>query len=302
MVNKVWVYKNVDTNKSKELMSKYGLSEICASVLQNRLNIVGGNVDNMFKRVIYNLHNPYLLNDMDKAVLRIKTAINKNEKITIIGDYDADGITSTSILYMFLKDCNANVNYSLPSRFNGGYGMNTKMLDKISAAGTKLIITVDNGISSHNEIAYAKKIGVDVIVTDHHECPDVLPECEAVINPKRKDSTYPFSELAGVGVTFKLICALTDSTLENMIKKYILITAIGTIGDIVPICDENRAIVIMGLKMIPYNKNEGLKFLFNIMDKKEIEISDISFGLVPKLNAAGRLEDASVCVKMLTTT
>jgi len=301
MFNKIWVYKNVDEKLNKELMSKYSLSELCSSVLQNRLDVVGGNVDNMFKRVIYNLHNPYLLNDMDKAVSRIKSAIFNNEKITIYGDYDADGITSTSILYMCLKDLNAIVDYVVPSRFNGGYGMNKASLDTISKSGTKLIVTVDNGISAYDEIEYAKSLGMDVVVTDHHECPDILPKCVAVINPKRKDSTYPFSELAGVGVTFKLISALSDKSIESIIKKYIFITSIGTIGDIVPLCDENRAIVTMGLKMIPYINNEGLKKLLYEKGNTDIGLADISFGLVPKLNAAGRLDDASICIEMITT-
>ncbi len=302
MNNKTWIYKNIDNINIKELMTRYGFSELCAGVLHNRLNIVGGNPDSLFKRVLHNLHNPFLLNDMDLAVERIEKAVIRKEKITIYGDYDADGVTSTAILYMFLKENGAVVDYYIPNRFSDGYGMNTDSVKKIADSGTKLIITVDNGISACDEIEFAKSLGVDVIVTDHHQCPEKLPQCCAVINPKRKDSTYPFSELAGVGVTFKLITALNKDGLEKIIKKYILITAIGTIADVVPLNDENRAIVIMGLKMSAYNSNCGAKALMDVVGiEGEAKVSDFSFGIVPRINAAGRLEDSSICVELLSS-
>lgn len=302
MNNKVWVYKNIDNVIVKDLMVRYGFSELCSGILHNRLEIVGGNPDNLFKRVLHNLHNPFLLNDMDLAVARIEKAIMKKEKITIYGDYDADGVTSTSILYMFLRDNGADVDYYIPNRFSDGYGMNRDSVKKIAENGTNLIITVDNGIAAYDEVEYAKSLNIDVIITDHHECPEKLPQCCAVINPKRKDSTYPFSELAGVGVTFKLITALNKEGIERIIKKYILITAIGTIADIVPINDENRAIVIMGLKMVSCNTNIGVKALLDITGiEGEAKVSDFAFGIVPRINAAGRLEDASVCVEMLSS-
>ena len=302
MNNKIWVYKNIDNIIVKELMDRYGFSELCSGVLHNRMEIVGGNPDNIFKRVLHNLHNPFLLNDMDLAVERIEKAIMRKEKITIFGDYDADGVTSTSILYMFLRDNGAVVDFYIPNRFSDGYGMNNDAIDQIAKSGTKLIVTVDNGIASYNEVEYAKSLGVDVIVTDHHECPDILPDCCAVINPKRKDSTYPFSELAGVGVTFKLISALNKEGIEKVIKKYILITAIGTIADVVPLNDENRAIVIMGLKMVPCNSNPGVQALLDIVNiEGEAKVSDFAFGIVPRINASGRLKDASVCVDMFSS-
>ncbi len=302
MNNKVWVYKNIDSVIVKGLMNRYGFSELCSGVLHNRLEIVGGNPDNIFKRVLHNLHNPFLLNDMDVAVERIEKAIMKKEKITIFGDYDADGVTSTSILYMFLRENGADVDYYIPNRFSDGYGMNKEAVSRIAKNNTKLIITVDNGIAAYDEVEFAKSLGVDVVITDHHECPEKIPECCAVINPKRKDSKYPFSELAGVGVVFKLITALSKEGLEKVIKKYILITAIGTIADIVPLNDENRAIVIMGLKMVPCNSNPGVQALLNIANiEGEAKVSDFAFGIVPRINAAGRLADASVCVEMLSS-
>ncbi len=302
MNNKVWVYKNIDSVIVKDLMNRYGFSELCSGVLHNRLEIVGGNPDNIFKRVLHNLHNPFLLNDMDVAVERIEKAIMKKEKITIFGDYDADGVTSTSILYMFLRENGADVDYYIPNRFSDGYGMNKEAVSRIAKNNTKLIITVDNGIAAYDEVEFAKSLGVDVVITDHHECPEKIPECCAVINPKRKDSNYPFSELAGVGVVFKLITALSKEGLEKVIKKYILITAIGTIADIVPLNDENRAIVIMGLKMVPCNSNPGVQALLNIANiEGEAKVSDFAFGIVPRINAAGRLADASVCVEMFSS-
>ncbi len=302
MNNKIWVYKNIDNKIVSDLRMKYGFSELCSAVLHNRMEIVGGNVDNLFKRVLYNLHNPFLLNDMDLAVARIEMAVMKNEKITILGDYDADGVTSTSILYMFLKEQGADVNYYIPNRFSDGYGMNSELIDRFHNEGINLIITVDNGISAYDEVNYAKSLGMDVVITDHHECPEKLPECCAVINPKRKDSTYPFSELAGVGVVFKLISALAKEGIERIIKKYILITAIGTIADVVPLNDENRAIVIMGLKMTACNSNHGVQALLNVVGiDGEATVSDFAFGIVPRINAAGRLKDASVCVELFSS-
>lgn len=302
MNNKIWVYKNIDNVIVNDLMVRYGLSELCAGVLHNRLGIVGGNPDNLFKRVLHNLHNPFLLNDMDLAVERIEKAIMKKEKITIFGDYDADGVTSTSILYMFLRENGADVDFYIPNRFSDGYGMNMDSVKKIAENGTNLIITVDNGIAAYNEVEYAKSLGMDVIVTDHHECPERIPKCCAVINPKRKDSTYPFSELAGVGVTFKLITALNKEGIEKIIKKYILITSIGTIADVVPLNDENRAIAIMGLKMVSCNSNIGVKALLDVVGiEGEARVSDFAFGIVPRINAAGRLYDASVCVEMFSS-
>ena len=303
MNNKVWIYKNIDNVIVKDLMTRYGLSELCSGVLHNRLDIVGGNPANLFKRVLHNLHNPFLLNDMDIAVARIEKSIMRNEKITVFGDYDADGVTSTSILYMFLRENGADVDFYIPNRFSDGYGMNVDAIRKIADNGTKLIITVDNGIAAYNEVEYAKTLGVDIIITDHHECPERIPDCCAVINPKRKDSTYPFSELAGVGVAFKLITALNKDSLERVIKKYILITAIGTIADVVPLNDENRAIVIMGLKMVGYDNNIGIKALLNVLGiEGEGKVADFAFGIVPRINAAGRLEDASVCVELFSST
>lgn len=302
MNNKVWVYKNIDNIIVKDLMNRYGFSELCSGVLHNRLEIVGGNPDNIFKRVLHNLHNPFLLDDMDIAVERIEKAIMRNERITVFGDYDADGVTSTSILYMFLRENGADVNYYIPNRFTDGYGMNKDAISNIAKNNTKLIITVDNGIAAYDEVEFAKSLGIDVIVTDHHECPEKLPDCCAVINPKRKDSKYPFSELAGVGVAFKLISALNKDGLEKIIKKYILITAIGTIADIVPLNDENRAIVIMGLKMVPCNANPGVQALLDVVNiEGDAKVSDFAFGIVPRINAAGRLENASVCVEMFSS-
>ena len=302
MNNKVWVYKNIDNIIVKDLMNRYGFSELCSGVLHNRLEIVGGNPDNIFKRVLHNLHNPFLLDDMDIAVERIEKAIMRNERITVFGDYDADGVTSTSILYMFLRENGADVNYYIPNRFTDGYGMNKDAISNIAKNNTKLIITVDNGIAAYDEVEFAKSLGIDVIVTDHHECPEKLPDCCAVINPKRKDSKYPFSELAGVGVAFKLISALNKDGLEKIIKKYILITAIGTIADIVPLNDENRAIVIMGLKMVLCNANPGVQALLDVVNiEGDAKVSDFAFGIVPRINAAGRLENASVCVEMFSS-
>ena len=302
MNNKIWVYKETDNSIVGNLIDRYGLSRLCASVLQNRMEVVGGNADNLFKRVLHNLHNPFLLNDMDKAVTRIELAVMRGEKITVFGDYDADGVTSTSILYMFLRENGADVDYYIPNRFSDGYGMNRDAIDLVSENGTKLIITVDNGIAAADEIRYASGLGIDVVVTDHHECPETLPECCAVINPKRSDSTYPCPNLAGAGVAFKLVTALNKGSLESIIKKYILLAAIGTVADVVPLSDENRAIVTMGLKMVPCSKNIGVNALMKVSSvSSPASVSDFAFGVAPRINAAGRLDDASVCVRLFSS-
>lgn len=301
MTNKIWIYKQVDHAISSELTVKYGLNPLCADVLQNRMEVVGGDADNLYKRVLYQLHNPFLLNDMEAAVQRINEAILRGERITVYGDYDADGVTSTAILYMFLTEMGANAGYYIPDRITEGYGLNRASLERLREQGTDLLVTVDTGIAAVEEIAYARALGMDVIVTDHHECQGQLPDCTAVLNPKRRDSTYPYSNLAGVGVTFKLMAALNRGTLESLVKKYILLVCLGTIADVVPLHDENRAIVTMGLKMLPYNQNTGLKSLFEVsgVHADTATAGALSFSAIPRINAAGRMEHAGQCVELL---
>lgn len=250
------------------------------------------------------MHDPMKLKDMDKAIRRIASAKENNEKITIYGDYDVDGITSTSILYMYLKDNGHKVDYYIPNRVTEGYGFNKKALEEINERGSSLVISVDTGISANEEVDYANGLGLDIIVTDHHECQEDLPDAYAIINPKRLDSNYPFQELAGVGVAFKLIHALAINYNNiDSIWKYIDIVAIGTVADVVPLIDENRIIVKNAFDTIPSTWNVGLRSLLKVSGCKDGKISSgtIGFQIGPRLNVAGRLGEAKKGVELFTT-
>ncbi len=270
------------------------------------------------------LHDPFMLNDMDKAVTVLHTAIQNNDKITVYGDYDVDGITATASLVSYLRQFTDNISYYIPSRSNEGYGVNAGALQRLYDSGTKLLITVDTGITALDEIALANSLGMNVIVTDHHQCRDTLPDASAVINPKRKDSKYPFSELAGVGVVFKLCCAhniflntgdlfinkeKTDTVIcsvRRVCTKLCDLVSIGTVADVMPVLDENRLIVTAGLYLIQKTKNVGIKALLsacNIVptEKKPITTTTISYSLAPRINAMGRMSEAGEAVEMFLT-
>ncbi len=251
------------------------------------------------------LHSPYLLNDMEKAVERIVRVKNQNKHVVIYGDYDVDGITSTSVLYMFLKRANYCVSYYIPDRQTEGYGLNKQAIESISQYAD-LIITVDTGIAAVEELRFANTLGIDVIITDHHECQVDLPDAYCIINPKRKDSTYPFEALAGVGVTFKLIHALAlYEKEEEMIWEYMDLVALGTIADVVPLIHENRTIAYLGFEAMKNTSNLGLRELIKVISNGEthqkVTSNMIAYQIGPRINAAGRLSDAKIGVELLTT-
>lgn len=250
------------------------------------------------------LHDPFLMKDVEEATQRIIEAIRGKEKITVYGDYDVDGITSTVMLVRFLKSHGAVVDYYIPDRLEEGYGINKKAIDTIANKGTSLLITVDCGITAVSEIEYAKQKGLDVVVTDHHECTENLPKADFIINPKQKDCPYPFKKLAGVGVVFKLIQAITIRLkfhMKELLDEYIDLVAIGTVADVMPLEDENRIIVKNGLNHILYTANHGIKALIKVADLKtdNITTSTIGFGLAPRINAAGRMGNSECAVALL---
>ena len=212
-----WQVNNygVDDEVTSLLACELGCSNALAHLLVSRGYDNYESAYNFIKKSQEILHNPFLLDDMEKAVNRILLAVNNDETITIYGDYDVDGVTSVSILYLYLESLGANVNYYIPCRKSEGYGVSVEALEKLRAKGTKLVITVDTGVTAIKEAEYAKKCGIDMVITDHHECTDALPNAVAVVNPKRHNSTYPFSALAGVGVVFKLLCAI-EKTANNL--------------------------------------------------------------------------------------
>ena len=268
-MNKKWECIELDNAKIKnveKIENEYGISNLLAKILVNRNLIKKEDIDLFLKPTRHDFHNPYLMPDMELAVNRIIEANNNNEKILIYGDYDVDGITSITVLKSFLIERKANVSHYIPNRLNEGYGLNKEAIKKIADDGVNLIITVDCGISGIEEVDYANSLGLKVIVTDHHEVGENLPNAIAVVDAKRKDNTYPFRELAGVGVSFKLIQAISQrlELEEKEYLKYLDIVCIGTISDIVPLVDENRVIAKLGLKLVEVTKNIGLKTLLEV--------------------------------------
>lgn len=296
-MQKVWNVKKYDNDKINELMQKYNISEMLAKLIISREI---EDVDMFLNGTLDDLKDPYRMKDMDKFVKRVEEAIDKNEKICIYGDYDVDGITSITIMYKFLTSIGANVMYYLPDRLLEGYGLNQKALDSIKEEGAKLVITVDCGITAIDEVNYAKSIELDMCITDHHECAEVLPDAICIVNPKQKDDNT-FSMLAGVGVAFKCITALAKKynlSYDSYIK-YLDIVALGTISDIVPLVDENRIISKYGLEMMNDTKNVGLKALLNIINFKTVDSTMVSFGMAPRINACGRMGNARIAVELL---
>ena len=299
-MNKVWKIKEIDKEKEQQYTEKFGISSLTAKMLLSK-NIDEQKIESFLDPKLDGLYDAYLLEDMEKLVLRIIKAKDNNEKVAIYGDYDVDGITSITLLYSFLKDLGMDTMYYLPDRQEEGYGLNKNALQSLKNEGVSLIITVDCGISAIEEVDFANEIGLDICVTDHHECSDVLPNAYAIVNPKRPNSKYPFNSLAGVGVTFKVLTAITEKLGMDKQEylKYLDVVALGTIADIVPLVDENRIITANGLKLLKQTKNEGLKALIQVAGIKGIDSDNVSFGLAPRINASGRMADATVAVKML---
>lgn len=299
-MNKKWQIFEPDKNKIEEIKSKYKVNQLLAIILANR-NILKEEDIRLFLNPTRNdFYNPFLITDMDIAVNRIIKAIENKENITIYGDYDVDGITSITVLKSFLNDIGVEANTYIPNRLIEGYGLNKEAIDKISKKGCNLMITVDCGISAIEEIEYANSLGIETIITDHHEVGNEIPKAIAVIDNKRKDSKYPFRELAGVGVVFKLIQAIgiTLKLKEESYLKYLDIVCIGTISDIVPLVDENRVIAKLGLLLVAQTKNIGLRSIINSSGYNKIDSNTISFGVAPRINACGRMGKAEEALEL----
>lgn len=288
---KKWQIFNTNEDKVKELVNKYNINPLLATILVNRGFTQTESLDKFLKPTRNDFHDPFLMPDMKKAVDRILLAIDRKEKIIIYGDYDADGITSITVLKSFFNDIGVEVGQYIPNRLDEGYGLNNNAIKKIAEEGNQLMITVDCGISAVNEIDYANSLGLETIVTDHHEVAEELPKALAVVDAKRKDNIYPCRDLAGVGVVFKLIQALSISLNlpEEAYLKYLDIVCIGTISDIVPLKDENRVIAKLGLMLVRQTKNIGLRSLLTSSGYRKIDSTSISFGVAPRINACGRM-------------
>ncbi len=307
--------------KISALAKQGGLSRVMATLLYTRGYQTPEAVLSFFRQETACLHDPFLMLDMERAVARVELALSRHERIAIYGDYDVDGVTSVSLLYLYLTSRGGDVGYYIPGRMKEGYGVSMGAVDRLHERGVKLMITVDTGITAIEETAYAKKLGIDTVVTDHHECRSELPEVEAVVNPHRAGDPYPFKEIAGVGVVFKLICALEmarcrregrseQSGVGEICRTYADLVAIGTIADVMPVVDENRLIVTLGLRLLEKTDRLGLAALIEAASgaknegsrypkKRKINSGFIGFTIAPRMNAAGRVSNASIAVELL---
>ncbi len=301
-----WVYNSPAPSESlRQLKDQTGINDILAQLLYDRQLIEEDIIEHFMNPSLSQLHSPYLMKDMDVAVKRILKALRDGENILVYGDYDVDGITGVSILYEALFDLGGKVTFYIPDRISDGYGLSSDGVKLAKEQGVDLIVTVDCGITAVEETSLANELGMDVIISDHHEPGESLPDAVAILNPKRKHCTYPFKELAGVGVGFKLIEALYTSLgyKREELEKYLDLVAIGTAADIVPLIDENRVLAKFGLDRINEKPRHGL---FALMESssllgRELNVSLIVFVLAPRLNAVGRISNAKKAVHLLTS-
>lgn len=286
-MNKKWEYYSSDETLIDKIQQNSNINKLLATILANRGIVEKEEIRKFLEPTREDFYNPFLMPDMEIAVNRIIYAMNQNEKIMIYGDYDVDGITSISVLQKFLKQIGMQVESYIPNRLEEGYGLNKEAIKAIYNKGYHLMITVDCGISATEEIEFANSLGITTIITDHHEPLEELPKALAVIDAKRKDNQYPFNQLAGVGVVFKLIQAIGIKLglEEKEYLKYLDLVCIGTISDIVPLVDENRVIAKLGLKLVKVTKNLGLKCLLEVANYQKIDSNTVSFGIAPRVNA-----------------
>lgn len=300
MVNiKKWEVSHLDKDRAAQLAERYAIPFFLAMMIEIRG--FAEHMDEILETEIA-LSDPFLMKDMDRAVERIRNAIDSFERIAVYGDYDADGVTSTSMLYTYLEARGADVMYYIPQREGEGYGMNPAAVRSLYEAGVKLIITVDNGISSIAEAALARELGMDVVVTDHHRPQKQLPEAAAVVDAYRKDDLSPFKDFSGAGVVLKLLIALEDGDQEAVLEEFSDLAALGTVGDVVPLLGENRAIVKAGLKLLSQGVRPGVEALFANCSgsAKTATATSLAFTAIPRINATGRMGSPERAVRLLT--
>ncbi len=298
-----WTLKPLPDSKIiEDLKNSLGVSSVVATLLAQRGITDFDDAKTFFRPQFSHLHDPFLMKDMEKAVQRLSTAISNNEKILVYGDYDVDGTTAVSLMYLFLKNFSERIEHYIPDRYDEGYGVSYKGIDYAKDNGFSLIICLDCGIKAIDKVAYAKEKGVDFIICDHHRPGDTLPDAVAVLDPKRNDCDYPFKELCGCGVGFKLAQAyykFHDYPFEDLIPLLDLVV-VSIAADIVPMIGENRVLSYFGLKELNNNPRNGLKALMDVSNRKDtFTISDVVFGIAPRINAAGRIEHGNKAVELL---
>ena len=301
---KKWVTRKLNKDNAVTISQRYDLPMLIAMLLDIRgITEEADIIDFLDNRTL--TASPFEIMDMDLAAQRIREAIEAGERICVYGDFDADGVTATALLYSYLSDIGADAMYYIPSRETEGYGMNREAVARLYEQGVKLIVTVDNGVAAVDEVAYAKSIGIDTVVTDHHAVPDQLPDAVAVVDPHRPDCKSFFKELSGVGVAFKLVQAIEGeyADVDSLLENYSDLTAIGTVGDIVSLRGENRVLVKNGLTHINNGDRLGIAALIEEagLSGKRLSAGNLSFNLVPRINAGGRLGLSQKSVTMLLT-
>ena len=304
-----WIINNLseeDERCKESLVEELKISPTLCQLLVQRGIRTMEDARRFFHPQLSHIHDPFLLNDMDKAVERINRALGKKEKILIYGDYDVDGTTAVALVYKFLQQFYSNIDFYIPDRYDEGYGISYKGIDYASENGFSLIIVLDCGIKAVEKVKYATQRNVDIIICDHHNPDDVLPPAVAVLDPKRVDSTYPYSHLSGCGVGFKLMQALATSngfSLDKMLFPLMDLLAVSIASDIVPITGENRVLMMYGLKQLNSNPSVGLQGIIEVcgLRGKEVTVSDIVFKIGPRINASGRMHSAGEAVELLVT-
>jgi single-stranded-DNA-specific exonuclease len=305
-----WRLQEGNDTLQELLVRELGLSPIVSRILVSRDIANMDDANRYLSPSLNDLHNPFLMQDMRRAVDRLIRAIQRQERVTIYGDYDADGITSVVALFRFLKQIHENVTYYIPDRITEGYGLNRPAVERLRSEGVSLIVTVDCGISDHEPISYARQLGIDTVILDHHELSDTLPEAVAAVNPHRKDCSFPFKQLAAVGIVFNFLIALRAVLRDEgfwrnngypNLKEYLDLVALGTIGDIVPLLDENRIFVKIGLDLMTEDRRIGISALKLVsgIENQVIDSNKASFCLIPRINAAGRVALAKDAVELL---
>ena len=305
-MEKVWSLKpQGDSNEVKHLSAALNVNMVIANLLVQRGVKTYNEAQSFFRPRLNDLHDPFLMKDMDKAVARLEHAIKNQEKVLIYGDYDVDGTTSVAMIYLFLKDYLSHVDYYIPDRYTEGYGISPQSIEYAARESYSLVIVLDCGIKAVEKVKYAHHLGLDFIICDHHNPGDVIPNAVAVLDPKRFDCNYPYKELSGCGVGFKLLQAYT---MKNRISPEKLLDLLDLVvvsiaSDIVPITGENRVLAFYGLKKLNSNPGMGLQTIINYagLNGGEITISDIVFKIGPRLNASGRIEHGKKSVQILVS-
>ncbi len=306
-MNNKWIYQSpteAEVEAAKELSAQIGISPVLCRLLGERGIHTAEEARRFFRPQLSELHDPFLMKDMDKAVQRLNEAMGRKERILVYGDYDVDGTTAVALVYKFLQQFYSNIDYYIPDRYNEGYGVTFKGVDYAAETNVKLVIVLDCGIKAVEEVAYARERGIDFIICDHHVPDDELPDAVAILNAKRVDATYPYPHLSGCGVGFKFMqaFAINNGIEFSHLTPLLDLVAVSVASDIVPIMGENRVLTYHGLRQINSNPSVGLRAIIEVcgLSDREITISDIVFKIGPRINASGRIQNGKEAVDLLT--